>query len=158
MKMRMATSQALPSIIVVGVFFALCVAANAADRKYVVNPRAAGLEALPFSDGVLVGDTLYIAGHIGLDSKTGQPPASAENEARAVMEGIKKTVESAGLGMDDIVSVQVFCTDLKLYDTFNAVYKAYFQKDYPARAFIGTDKLLRAARYEVAGIAVKKGR
>jgi 2-iminobutanoate/2-iminopropanoate deaminase len=157
MKMRM-DSSVFSGIIIIGVFFALCVTGNAADRKYVVNPRPAGLNALPFSDGVQVGDTLYIAGHIGLDAKTGQPPASAEDEARAVMEGIKKTVESAGLAMDDIVSVQVFCTDLKLYDTFNAVYKTYFQKDYPARAFIGTDKLLRAARYEVAGIAVKKGR
>ena len=153
MKMRIdVRSQAF----VVAVFFALCLTANATERKYISNPRPGGLNALPFSDGVLVGDTLYIAGHIGLDAKSGQPPVSAEDEARAVLDGIKKTVESAGLAMDDVVSVQVFCTDLKLYDTFNAVYKTYFLKDYPARAFIGTDKLLRGARYEVMGIAVKK--
>jgi 2-iminobutanoate/2-iminopropanoate deaminase len=133
-----------------------CLMAGAADRKFIVKPRAGDMKALPFSDAVLVGNTLYIAGHIGLDPKTGTPPASAEDEARLVMDGIKGTVESAGLTMDDVVSVQIFCTDLKFYDTFNAVYKTYFHGDYPARAFIGTDKLLRGGKYEVMGIAIKR--
>jgi 2-iminobutanoate/2-iminopropanoate deaminase len=72
------------------------------------------------------------------------------------MDEIKQTVECAGMTMDDVVSMQIFCTDLKLYDTFNAVYRTYFHGDFPARAFIGTDKLLRGGRYEVMGIAVKK--
>jgi 2-iminobutanoate/2-iminopropanoate deaminase len=133
-----------------------CVAAGAADRKYIVKPRASDLKALPFSDAVLVGNTLYIAGTLGLDAKTGAPPASPEDEAKMVMEGMKQTVESAGLSMDDVASVQIFCTDLKLYDTFNAVYKTYFHGDYPARAFIGAASLVRGARFEVMGIAVKK--
>lgn len=143
-------------VVVVALFLMLCVTAGAADRKHIVKPRPADMKALPFSDAVLVGDTLYIAGTIGLDPKTGQPPASAEDEARLAMESIKQTVESAGLTMDDMVSMQIFCTDLKLYDTFNGVYKTYFHGDYPARAFIGTDKLLRGGRYEVMGVAVKK--
>lgn len=147
MKLRVAVA-------VVCLFF--CVAAGAADRKYVVKPRPSDMKALPFSDGVLVGDTLYIAGHIGLDPKTGAPPASAEDEARMVMDGVKSTVELAGLTMDDVVSVQVFCTDLKFYETFNSVYKTYFHGDYPARAFIGAEKLLRGGRYEVLGVAVRK--
>jgi len=143
--------------IVVGVLLLVfCLMAGAADRKFIVKPRAGDMKALPFSDAVLVGNTLYIAGHIGLDPKTGTPPASAEDEARLVMDGIKGTVESAGLTMDDLVSVQIFCTDLKFYDTFNAVYKTYFHGDYPARAFIGTDKLLRGGKYEVMGIAIKR--
>ena len=143
--------------ILVGVLLLVCsVAAGAVDRKYIVKPRAGDMKALPFSDGVLVGKTLYIAGHIGLDSKTGMPPASAEDEARLVMDGIKQTVESAGLTMDDVVSFQIFCTDLKLYDTFNGVYKTYFHGDYPARAFVGASTLLRGGRYEVMGIAIKR--
>jgi len=138
------------------VLLMLSIAVSAADRKFIVNPRPADTKALPFSDAVLVGNTLYIAGHIGLDPKTGQAPADAEVEARLVMDGIKKTVEAAGLTMDDIVSMQIFCTDLKLYDTFNAVYKTYFHGEFPARAFIGTDKLLRNGHYEVLGIAVKR--
>jgi 2-iminobutanoate/2-iminopropanoate deaminase len=74
------------------------------------------------------------------------------------MEGVKKTVEEAGLAMDDVVSVQIFCTDLKLYDTFNAVYRSYFHGEFPARAFIGADKLLRNGHYEVMGIAVKRAK
>jgi 2-iminobutanoate/2-iminopropanoate deaminase len=67
--------------------------------------------ALPFSDAVLVGHTLCISGPIGLAAKTGVPPASAEDEARWVMDGIKQTVELAGFSMDDVVSIQIFCTD-----------------------------------------------
>jgi 2-iminobutanoate/2-iminopropanoate deaminase len=143
---------------IIGLFILLlsCVAAGAADRKYIVKPRSAAIKALPFSDGVLAGNTLYIAGHIGLDAKTDVPPASAEDEARLVMDGVKQTVESAGLTMDDVVSVQIFCTDLKLYDTFNAVYRTYFHGDFPARAFLGAASLVRGARFEVMGIAVKK--
>lgn len=146
----------LRKIAVTVLFLLVCVAAGAADRKYIVKPRSADRKALPFSEGVLVGNTLYIAGHIGLDAKTSMPPASPEEEARLVMDGIKQTVESAGLSMDDVVSMQVFCTDLKLYDTFNSVYMTYFHGDYPARAFLGAANLLRSGRYEVMGIAVKR--
>ncbi len=145
--------------IAVGIMLLIsCISAGAADRKFIVKPRAADRKALPFSEGVLVGNTLYIAGHIGLDEKTGMPPASAEDEARLVMDGIKQTVESAGLTMDDVVTLQVFCTDLKNYDTFNSVYKTYFHGNYPARAFVGASNLLRGGRYEVLGIAVKRAK
>jgi 2-iminobutanoate/2-iminopropanoate deaminase len=143
-------------VAIMAMILTFCVPAGAADRKFLVKPRASDIKALPFSDGVLVGNTLYIAGHIGLDPKTGAPPASPEDEARMVMDGIKQTVELAGLTMDDVVSLQIFCTDLKFYDTFNSVYKTYFHGDYPARAFVGSDKLLRGGRYEVMGIAVKR--
>ena len=138
------------------VFLLLSTGAGAQDRKFIVNPRPADTKALPFSDAVLVGNTLYIAGHIGLDTKTGLAPADAEQEAHLVMDGIKKTVENAGLTMDDIVSMQIFCTDLKLYETFNGVYRSYFHGDFPARAFIGTSTLLRNGHYEVMGIAVRR--
>ena len=146
----------LREIVASALFVILCVGANASDRKYIVQSRSGDRTGLPFSEGVLVGNTLYIAGHIGLDAKTNMPPGSAEEEARLVMDGIKQTVESAGLSMDDVVSIQVFCTDLKLYDTFNNVYKTYFHGDCPARAFLGAANLLRSGRYEVMGIAVKR--
>ena len=110
---------------------------------------------LPFSSGVLVGDTLYIAGTTGVDPGT-KGTVSAEEEARRVMDSVKQVVEQAGMTMDDIVSLQVFCTDLKNYDTFNGVYQTYFHGDYPARAFVGASNLLFGARYEVMGIAVRE--
>ena len=100
-------------ILLLAALFAVSTLAGAADRKYILAPRSGDRKPLPFSEGVLVGNTLYIAGHIGLDPKTDMPPTSAEHEAKLLMDGIKQTVESAGLSMDDVVSMQVFCTDLK---------------------------------------------
>ena len=125
----------------------------AQDREYfVASPEL----NLPFSSGVLVGDTLYIAGHLGLDPQTRKPPPDAEVEARLVMDAIKKVVEKFDMTMDDIVMIEVHCTDLDLYGTFNAVYRTYFKEGFPARAFLGSPMLLRDARFEVLGIAVKR--
>lgn len=126
------------------------------DRKYIVLKRAPAVQNAPFSEAVRVGDTLYVAGHIGIDPATGKPGATAEQEARLVMDAIQRTVEAAGMSMDDLVSVQVYCSDVSLFDTFNGVYRGYFHGNYPARAFLGSGKLLFGARYEVMGIAVVK--
>jgi 2-iminobutanoate/2-iminopropanoate deaminase len=128
---------------------------GAANRRYVEHSVAAGSPTLPFSDAVLSGDTLYVAGQIGIDTHTGNAPTDPSAEARLVMDAVKRTVESAGLTMDDLVSVTVYCTDLELYDTFNAVYRTYFHGHYPARAFIGSSKLLRNGHFEVQGVAIK---
>jgi enamine deaminase RidA (YjgF/YER057c/UK114 family) len=123
------------------------------DRKFISSDLAKARN-LPFSSGVVVGNTLYIAGTTA-DTDKIKTGLTAEAEARDVMEQIKGTVQKAGMSMDDIVSMQVFCTDLALYDAFNSVYRTYF-KAFPARAFIGGSKLLFGARFEVLGLAVKK--
>jgi 2-iminobutanoate/2-iminopropanoate deaminase len=127
---------------------------GAAERRAIKLAERA--DPLPFSDGILAGDTLYLAGRLGVDAKTGKPPADAEQEARLVLDGIKAVLEKAGMTMDDLVTVQVFCPDLSLYDGFNRVYRSYFSKDFPARAFLGSGPLLRGARFEVQGIAVRR--
>ncbi len=119
-----------------------------------LKSQLAEQQNLPFSSAVLVGSTLYIAGTTGVDP--GAKPISAEQEAHVVMNRVKAVVERAGMTMDDIVSLQVFCTDLADYDTFNGIYRTYFRGDYPARAFIGVSKLTFGARYEVMGIAVRR--
>jgi 2-iminobutanoate/2-iminopropanoate deaminase len=110
----------------------------------------------PFSDGVMVGNTLYLAGRIGLDPKTQKPPGDAATEAHNVLDQIKALLAQEGMTMDDLVSIQVFCSDVSLYAGFNDIYKGYFTKGYPARAFIGSGPLLLGARFEVQGIAVKR--
>ena len=104
----------------------------------------------------MVGNTLYLAGKLGIDPATGKPPQDAEQEIRLVMDAMKKTLAAADMSMDDLVSVQVFCPDLSLYDKFNEVYRSYFTKNFPARAFIGSGPLLRGARFEVQGIAARR--
>lgn len=141
----------------VGLMLATAVAvahAGGPERRY-VNLPGRPVQA-PFSDAVLAGDTLYLAGRLGLDPATGKPPADAEQEARLILDGVKAVLSEAGMTMDDLVSVQVFCPDVSLFQTFNGVYRSYFPKDYPARAFIGSGPLLFGARFEVQGIAVRR--
>ena len=105
------------------------------------NPQA------PFSGAILAGNTLYLSGRIGLDAKTGKAPANAD---------VKATLVQAGMGMDDLVYVQIACTDLSLYDKFNAAYRTYFTtKELPAREFIGAATLLRGGHFEIQAIAVR---
>ena len=124
-------------------------------RRYIEPRTITDTAAGPFSAGVLVGNTLYLAGKIGLTAER-RVPASAAEEARLVLNDVKATLESAGMSMDDLVSVQVFCSDLSQYDTFNRVYRTYFRKEFPARAFIGSGPLLFGAKFEVQGIAVRR--
>jgi reactive intermediate/imine deaminase len=111
---------------------------------------------LPFSDAVLVGDTLYLSGRIGFKPGTREVPATPEEEAHNVLGQFKQVLEAAGMTMDDLVSVQVFCSDVSLFDKWNAVYPTYFTKELPARAFLGSGPLLFGARFEMQAIAVRR--
>lgn len=110
---------------------------------------------LPFSHGVLLGDTLYLSGRIGLDKQTGRIPEDIETEVRNLMEEVRSILAKAGMTMDNLVYVQVFSTDVSLWEQFNSVYKTFFDHDYPARAFIGSGPLLFGAHFEIQGIAVR---
>ncbi len=122
-------------------------------RRYINLPGRPG--NFPFSDGVLVGNTLYIAGRIGLDPQTGYAPDDVEREIHLLLDGVAAVLRQAAMVMDDLVSVTVFCPDLSLFDRFNEIYRSYFQRDFPARAFIGSGPLLRNGRFELIGIAIR---
>ena len=109
----------------------------------------------PFSSGLVHGHTLYVSGHLGVDLETGKCPPDLETEARAMMDAFRRTIEAAGFLMDDLVTVTVFCTDLSAFRMFNTVYTQYFKQPYPARAFIGVDKLLLGTHFEIQGTAVR---
>ena len=98
---------------------------------------------------MLAGDTLYLAGAIGVDPATGKPPDDVREEIRIVLDSMKQRLEMVGMTMDDLVMVQVFCPDLSLYGQFNDIYRTYFTDHYPARAFLGSGPLLRGGRFEV---------
>jgi 2-iminobutanoate/2-iminopropanoate deaminase len=120
-------------------------------RQYVNGRSASEANAPPFSGGVLVGNTLYLSGVLG-----GPADATTEEAARAAMNSIRTTLEGAGMTMDDLVQVQVFAADLADYAAFNTVYRTYFTREFPARAFLGAGSLLNNARFEVLGIAVRR--
>jgi 2-iminobutanoate/2-iminopropanoate deaminase len=118
---------------------------NLPDR----SPQAA------FSNAILVGDTLYISGNIGFDPKTHKPPDKIEDEIINLMTSYKSLLSQAGFTMDDLVYVQISCTDLSNYDKFNNIYKSYFTKDLPAREFIGVASILGGGHFEMQAIAVR---
>src|SRR5579864_2556061 len=128
-----------------------------ASKRVHFSPPA-GFGPLPFSNGVLVGDTFYMSGHLGLDPATKKIPAKVEQEIRLMLDGFRGTLARAALKMEDLVFVQVFCLDVSLFDQFNSVYRTYFSHDFTARAFIGSGPLLLGAHFEIQGIAVKRAK
>lgn len=148
--------RSLLELVVLGTIITLGLLAWSSSKE---APRHINLpgrsDDLPYSNAVLVGDTLYLAGDIGLDPKTGAPPPDIKEEVRILMDGMKLRLSMVGMTMDDLVSVQVFCPDLALYDQFNAIYRTYFKDHFPARAFLGSGPLLRGGHFEVIGVAVK---
>lgn len=125
------------------------------SKRRVINlpdrpPQAA------YSNAILAGDTLYIAGNIGFDPKTGKPPEKIEDEIKNLLDSYKTLLSQAGFTMDDLVYVQISCTDLSYYDKFNAIYKTYFTRDLPTREFIGAASLLRGGHFEMQAIAVRR--
>ena len=124
-------------------------------REYINSRSATDAGVPPFSGAVLAGNTLYLSGTIGLDENQ-QVPSTPEAEARLVLDNVRNTLEAAGMTMDDLVSVSIFCSDVAYYDAFNSVYRTYFEREYPARAFLGAGTLLFDARFEVQGIAVRR--
>jgi 2-iminobutanoate/2-iminopropanoate deaminase len=140
------------AVLVVAFVSAATPAARAEERTHLRMPERR--DTRPFSDAVIVGKTIYLSGMLGLDG-SGKPPADPSAEARLVLERVKATLKAAGATMGDLVSVQVFCSDLAQYDAFNKVYATFFDQKHPARAFIGSGPLLYGAKFEVQGIAVK---
>ena len=124
------------------------------QRRYINLPNRRG--NLPFSDAVMIGDTVYLAGRIGLRPGTTEVPKDPTEEARLMLDGVRAVLSESKMGMEDLVYVQIFCSDVSLFETFNAVYRQYFSGDLPARAFIGSGPLLFGARFEIVGIAQRR--
>ncbi len=123
-------------------------------RRTITLPnRPAGL---PFSDAVLVGDTLYISGRIGIDPGTGMAPPEVDREVKILFEEFSAVLKAAGMCWDELVWVQVFSPDLSLWERFNTEYVKHFSGELPARAFLSSGPLLRNGKFEMMGIAMKK--
>ena len=126
---------------------ALAVSAAAATKK-VIQPKDFPT-GRPFSPGILVDDTLFIAGQTGADLKTGQLPEDFDAEVKQCLENIGLVLKEAGMSFDDAVAVQVAMTDMSLFPRMNAVYTTYFKDPRPARTTVGVAKLVGTARIEV---------
>jgi 2-iminobutanoate/2-iminopropanoate deaminase len=158
---RTVSASALVAAAMLGSIATYFVMGTAAQSQRRVELRPVNLlpegNRLPYSDAIFAGNLLYISSRIGSDPATGRRPEDPEQEARAVLNSIKSVVEKAGLTMDDLVHVQIFCPDPATYfGMFNDVYKSYFGKYVPARAFTGSGPLVGGARFQAQAVAMKR--
>jgi 2-iminobutanoate/2-iminopropanoate deaminase len=131
------------------------VSAQTSSRR-VIRPERAPNTGLPFSAGIMTGNTLYIAGHLGRDPVTSQlAKGGIEAETRQAIANIGEVLKAAGMSFRDVTTVTVYITDFKEFDRFNAVYREYFPKDPPARATVQVAALNAGARVELQMIAAR---
>jgi 2-iminobutanoate/2-iminopropanoate deaminase len=127
--------------------------AEAQERKAInLSPE----RGLPFSDGVIAGNTLYVAGQEGTDAASKLVPGGIGPETKAALENIEKVLKAAGFELKDVVSVTVYLADIHEFPDMNKVYKGVLPDPKPARATIQAAALVNGARVEIAAIAVKQ--
>jgi 2-iminobutanoate/2-iminopropanoate deaminase len=146
----------LCSLILTG---ALLTVAQAADRRAIVPPEfapAAGAAAPPYSPGILIDGTLYVAGQIGQDLKTKEIPSDFESEIKTCLDRVAIVLKAAGMSFQDAVTVQVYLTDIDLFARMNAVYITYFKEPRPARTAIAVVKLPAANAHIEITVTARK--
>ncbi len=111
---------------------------------------------LPFSDGIVAGRTLYIAGQEGTDASDKLVAGGIGPETTAALENIQKVLKAAGFELKDVVSVTVFLADIHEFPEMNKVYKSVLPDPKPARATVQAAALVNNARIEISAIAVKQ--
>ena len=129
---------------------------SSAQQKKAINLAPA--RGLPFSDAILAGNTLYIAGQEGTDDAGKLAPGGVASETKAALANIEKVAKAAGFELKDIVSVTVYLADIHEFGDMNTVYKSVMPDPKPARATIQAAALVNDARIEISAIAVKSGK
>ncbi len=141
------------------VFAVMLAVAAVGQRGYCQEHKAINLSSakgLPFSDGIIVGNTLYIAGQEGSDDSGKLAAGGIGPETTAALDNIEKVLKAAGFELKDVVSVTVFLADIHEFPDMNKVYKSVMPDPKPARATIQAGALVNNARIEISAIAVKQ--
>jgi 2-iminobutanoate/2-iminopropanoate deaminase len=126
---------------------------SAQERKAINLAPARGL---PFSDGILAGNTLYVAGQEGTDDMGKLAEGGIGPETKATLDNIEKVLKAAGFDLKDVVSVTVYLADIHEFADMNKVYKSFMPDPKPARATIQAAGLVNNAHIEISAIAVKQ--
>lgn len=104
-----------------------------------------------FSQGLKVGNRIYVAGQTPVNAETGEIPETIEEQTRQVLKNIRHVLEAGGGSMSDVVKVTTFLTDLKDFDKYNNVYKEFFSEPLPVRITAGCE--LKGITIEIDAIA-----
>ncbi len=122
-----------------------------AQERRVINPP--GLPTnLPFSNGIQVGDMLWIAGTEGTVS------GDITEETRTALANVKKVLDAAGFDVRDVVQVTVYLKDVDEFAKMNAVYREFFPDPRPTRTTVQVARLVNDARVEITSVAVRSRR
>lgn len=130
-------------------------APSPAQEHRAVNLSGAS-QNLPFSDGIVAGDTLYVAGQQGTDSN-GKLKDGISDQTEATLERIRQVVLKAGFEMKDVVTVNVYLSDIADFAAMNKVYTTFFPSPKPARTTIQAAGLVNGAKVEISAVAVRHG-
>ena len=130
-------------------------------EKKVITGKSTPTPMAHYSQGVLVGDSLYAAGQIASDYKTGVPPEARQNpafpyygsdiqkQARYVLENLRSVFQAAGCDFKDVVKSQVFLTDLNDFHHFDRVWKEFFPSPPPRTTVQVSGLLVPGCRVEI---------
>jgi 2-iminobutanoate/2-iminopropanoate deaminase len=126
--------------------------------KKIISTKEAPAAVGPYSQAVRVGSTVYCAGQIPLDPKSGQiVPGDIAAQTRRVLENIAAVLRAESLGFENIVKTTIFLTNLSDFQTMNEIYGSYFKKEPPARSTVQVPALPKGANVEIEVIAVANG-
>lgn len=127
-----------------------------AERRAISTDKAPAAIAT-YSQAILAGNTLYLAGQIGLDPATRQlVPGGLAAEARRALDNCRAVLEAAGFSLADVTLVQVYLADIGDYEAFNQTYAGFFPDPQPARAVVAVAGLPRGAKVEILMTAVRR--
>jgi reactive intermediate/imine deaminase len=108
-----------------------------------------------YSQAVKVGKTVYLSGQIPLDPVSmALTNASMEDEIHQVFKNLAAVAKASGGGLQHLVKLNIYLTDLGHFAKVNEIMGQYFQQPYPARAAIGIASLPRGSRIEADGVLV----
>jgi 2-iminobutanoate/2-iminopropanoate deaminase len=124
------------------------------DKKIILSAEAPAPIG-PYSQAVLIGNTLYCSGQIALDGNGQMHNDSIEMETEQVMKNVGEVLKAAGLDYSHIVKTSIFITDMNDFAKINGIYARFFKTDFPARETVQVSALPKGANVEISVIAVK---
>ena len=124
-------------------------------NKTIIETDLAPAAVGTYSQGVIVGDTFYFSGQIGIDPKSGILADGFGPQLRQVLANIDGLLKSQHLTRENIVKTTIFLTDLGNFGAVNEAYTAFFKAPYPARSCVEASALPKGALVEIEVIAAK---
>jgi 2-iminobutanoate/2-iminopropanoate deaminase len=114
----------------------------------------APFQGAPYSQGIVFGDLVFVAGQLGIDPASGEVVEGGIGpQTERVMENLQAILEEAGSGLDKLLKTSIFLVDLGDFAAMNEVYASYLTEPYPARATVQIGALPSGARVEIEALA-----